>query len=388
MKITGDHGILDEAVTYIEGRPVNSDEESYYDLPLQSAESDSLYNHCKRAIEHGLKFGLHGLPLIGGGDWNDGMNRVGARGKGESVWLAFFLFDVLKQFATLAPDRGDRTFSERCETEAARLQQNIEEHTWDGSWYLRAYFDDGRPLGSASNMACQIDSLPQSWSVLSDAGSKERLETAMQSVAQRLIRRDDKIIQLFDPPFDHSDSDPGYIQGYPPGVRENGGQYTHAALWVIMAFAKLGKAEVAWELLALINPVNHSSNTESIQHYQVEPYVIAADVYGVQPHAGRGGWTWYTGSAGWAYRTIVESLLGLHVQGNVLRIEPCIPKQWAQYKMTYRFWDTTYQITIIQDEHMEKTEYIIDGGSALEFIQLQNDHVEHHVTVRFGSKGK
>ncbi len=259
---------------------------------------------------------------MGSGDWNDGMNLVGAEGKGESVWLGFFLYDVLMRFAGLARTRGDIAFADRCEREAAKVRRNIELNGWDGLWYRRAYFDDGTPLGSAKNAECQIDSVAQSWSVLSGAGDPERSRLAMEAVDRRLVRRDHGLIQLLDPPFDKSALNPGYIKGYVPGVRENGGQYTHGAIWAAMAFASLGDARRAWELLAMINPVNHAGSPEAIATYKVEPYVVAADVYAVPPHTGRGGWTWYTGSAGWMYRLIVESLLGLRLEEDKLRLCP------------------------------------------------------------------
>ncbi|HEX2860440.1 MAG TPA: protein ndvB, partial [Lacunisphaera sp.] len=296
-----DRGVLDEKISFLEGRLVKLEEEAYYDLPNRTDETATLYQHCVRAIERGLKFGAHGLPLMGCGDWNDGMNRVGHEGRGESVWLAFFLYDVLTQFAGLARDRGD-VFADRCLAVAATLQANIEQHAWDGAWYRRAWFDNGEPLGSAGSAECQIDSLPQSWAVLSGAGDPARARQAMSSVDQRLVRRADRLIQLFDPPFDHSPQNPGYIKGYIPGVRENGGQYTHGAIWTAMAYAQLGETEQAWELFALLNPANHGRTGRQIATYKVEPYVVAADVYAVAPHTGRGGWTWYTGSAGWMYR--------------------------------------------------------------------------------------
>ena len=287
---------------FLEGRPVNPEDDSYYDLPGRSSEVASLYEHCVRAIRHGLRFGAHGLPLIGSGDWNDGMNLVGMRGKGESVWLGFFLCEVLRQFAEVARAHGDPAFAELCRDEGARLRQNIEQHGWDGEWYRRAYFDDGTPLGSAGNAECRIDSISQSWSVLSGPNDRERSRRAMQAVDERLVRRDDALVQLLDPPFDKSNLDPGYIRGYVPGVRENGGQYTHGAVWAAMAFAALGDSERAWELLTMINPVNHALSAAGVATYKAEPYVVAADVYGLPPHVGRGGWSWYTGSAGWMYR--------------------------------------------------------------------------------------
>ncbi|MBL9190934.1 MAG: hypothetical protein JNJ82_01170, partial [Opitutaceae bacterium] len=333
----GDTGVLDETVSYLAGRPVKPEEEAYYDLPAPAEETGTLYDHCVRAIENGLKFGAHGLPLMGCGDWNDGMNRVGIEGRGESVWLAFFLFDVLTQFADLALSRGQTAFAERCRREAQTLRDNLERHAWDGDWYLRAWFDHGDTLGSHRNAECQIDALPQSWSVISGAGDPVRSLQAMRSVDRRLVRRDAALIQLFDPPFDVSTQDPGYIKGYIPGVRENGGQYTHAAIWTTMAFALLGEHDRAWELFGLLNPPNHSATPGQADLYKVEPYVVAADVYAVPPHVGRGGWTWYTGSAGWMYRLLVETLLGLNLEGEELRFEPRLPGAWPACRFRYRY---------------------------------------------------
>ncbi|MBC7499696.1 MAG: cyclic beta 1-2 glucan synthetase, partial [Herminiimonas sp.] len=345
---TGDTGVLGETVHFIEGRLVNQDEDSYYDLPARSAENATLYVHCVRAIEHGLRFGVHGLSLIGSCDWNDGMDKVGEHGKGESIWLSFFLYEVLMRFSEVAVIYDDPQFSQRCQAEATTLKENIDKNGWDGEWYRRAYFDDGTPLGSAQNVECQIDSISQSWSVLSGAGDPKRSRMAMQAVDRRLVRREESIIQLLDPPFDKSDQNPGYIRGYVPGVRENGGQYTHAAIWTVMAFAKMGDNERAWELLNLINPVNHGRTAEDIAVYKVEPYVVAADVYAVSPHVGRGGWTWYTGSSGWMYRLIVESLLGVRLEGTRLFIAPCLPADWTSYKLNYRYRNTTYRIVVTQ----------------------------------------
>ncbi|MGB8804780.1 MAG: protein ndvB, partial [Chthoniobacterales bacterium] len=279
VSCTADTGVLDEQAPFLDARPVMPEEESYYDLPNRSQEVATLYQHCVRAIEHGLKFGDHGFPLMGSGDWNDGMNLVGKEGRGESVWLAFFLYDVLRQFAEIARGREDVSFAERCLAEAKQLQENIEKNAWDGQWYRRAYFDNGEPLGSKTNLECQIDSLPQSWSVISGAGDPQRSRQAMNAVDQRLIRRESKLIQLFDPPFDKSPLNPGYIKGYIPGVRENGGQYTQGAIWTAMAFALMGESERAWELFALLNPIQHGGTAEQLATYKVEPYVIAADVY-------------------------------------------------------------------------------------------------------------
>ena len=379
-----DTGVLDESVPFLEGRPLKAEEESYYDLPNRSEESASLYQHCVRAIEHGLKFGQHGLPLMGGGDWNDGMNLVGKEGRGESVWLAFFLYDVLTQFAELARRRNDLAFAERCLAQARQLQQNIEQHAWDGQWYRRAYFDNGEPLGSQTNPECQIDSLPQSWSVLSGAAEPQRARQAMQALDQRLVRRDAGLIQLFDPPFDKSALNPGYIKGYSPGVRENGGQYTHAAIWATMAFAQMGETERAWDLFTLLNPIHHSASPSQVNTYKVEPYVIAADIYALAPHTGRGGWTWYTGSAGWMYRLLLETLLGLHLEGDQLRLVPRLPKTWTTFKIHYRYRQTPYHITIsrLPDGASRSNKYVLDGQELSgETIPLLDDRRDHSIEM-------
>jgi cellobiose phosphorylase len=380
---TGDTGVLDESIHFIQGRPINPEEDSYYDLPHRSEEAASLYDHCVRAILRGLSFGEHGLPLMGSGDWNDGMNLVGAHGKGESVWLGFFLYEVLTRFAEVARVHGDMSFAERCAREADRLRRNIESHGWDGEWYRRAYFDDGSPLGSALNPECRIDSISQSWSVLSGAGDAARARLAMEAVDQRLVRREQALIQLLDPPFDKSDLNPGYIKGYVPGVRENGGQYTHAAIWAAMAFAALGDRERAWELLAMINPLNHARSPEAIAIYKAEPYVVAADVYAVPPHTGRGGWTWYTGSAGWMYRLIVESLLGLRLEVDKLWFTPCLPADWQGFTMHYRYRETVYHITIQRPPAEDgEPRVTVDGvGQPDNTIPLIDDHQEHYVEV-------
>jgi cellobiose phosphorylase len=383
----GDAGILDEPVGFIEGRQVSAEEDSYYDLPSRSEEAASLYKHCVAAILRGLRFGEHGLPLIGSGDWNDGMNMVGERGRGESIWLGFFLHETLMQFAEVAEGYGDVSFAERCRLEAAQLSQNIERNGWDGKWYLRAYFDDGSPLGSASNSECQIDSIAQSWSVLSGAGDADRSRMAMAAVDQRLVRRDHALIQLLDPPFDRSDLNPGYIKGYVPGVRENGGQYTHAAIWAAMAFAALGDKQRAWELLTMINPVNHAKSFEEISTYKVEPYVVAADVYALSPHTGRGGWTWYTGSAGWMYRLIIESLLGLKLEANKLCFAPCLPSDWKSFKVHYRFRETMYQIDVLQTCALSGGMTVtLDGiDQENEAIPLVDDRRMHSVEVKISA---
>ncbi|MGB7910774.1 MAG: glucoamylase family protein [Desulfobaccales bacterium] len=380
---TGDTGVLAEPIHFVQGRPVNAEEDSYYDLPNRSQETASLYDHCVRAILRGLRFGKHGLPFMGSGDWNDGMNLVGEHGKGESVWLGFFLYEVLTRFTEVARTHGDVSFAERCVREAAGLRRNIKKHGWDGEWYRRAYFDDGSPLGSAGNPECRIDSIPQSWSVLSGAGDAAQARLAMEAVDHLLVRREQALIELLAPPFDKSDLNPGYIKGYLPGVRENGGQYTHAAIWVAMAFAALGDRARAWELLAMINPVNHASSPEGIAIYKVEPYVVAADVYALSPHIGRGGWTWYTGSAGWMYRLIVESLLGLRLEVDKLRFTPCLPADWPGFTMHYRFRETVYHITVQQGPAKDgETRVTLDGVDQHDdTIPLVDDHQEHYVEV-------
>ncbi|HEY8250285.1 MAG TPA: glucoamylase family protein [Burkholderiales bacterium] len=372
---TGDGAVLDEPVHFLDGRAVNPEDDSYYDLPARSSESASLYQHCVRAIERGVAVGEHGLPLIGSGDWNDGMDQVGVKGKGESVWLAFFRHDVLDRFAGIARAHGDAAFAERCLREAVELRRSIEQHGWDGGWYRRAYFDDGSPLGSAGNAECRIDSIAQSWSVLSGAGSAERSRAAMEALDRHLVRREEGLVKLLDPPFDKSASNPGYIKGYVPGVRENGGQYTHAAIWAAMAFAELGDSRRAWELFSMINPVNHAKSAAAVATYKVEPYVMAADVYAAAAHTGRGGWTWYTGSAGWMYRLAVESLLGLRLEGDKLRLAPCLPASWPGFKLRYRYRDTVYRIAVVRDESgsVEHSDHV---------IPLVDDRGEHRVEVR------
>jgi cellobiose phosphorylase len=336
---------------------------------------------------------------MGCGDWNDGMNLVGREGKGESVWLAWFLYENLQLFADLARSRGETDFSEVCTGQAARLRNNIEAHAWDGGWYRRAWFDDGTPLGSADNDECQIDSISQSWAVISGGGDPGRTRQAMAAVDKRLVRRGAQLIQLLDPPFDKSGLEPGYIKGYVPGVRENGGQYTHAAIWSTMAFAMLGDRDRAWELFNMLNPVNHGSQPDDIECYRVEPYVMSADIYATPPHTGRGGWTWYTGAAGWMYQLTVETLLGVQLEVDKLRIAPCIPAHWDSYKIHYRYRATVYHITVRRVG--EKSEHVsrvtVDGAIAEVtalgtgrpqdgIIPLVDDRREHYIDVDLGQE--
>jgi cyclic beta-1,2-glucan synthetase len=383
----GDTGVLDEQVPFLEGRPVKPDEDSYYELPTRSEESASLYEHCVRAIKNGLRFGEHGLPLMGAGDWNDGMNLVGDKGKGESIWLAFFLHDVLKQFALVARNRRDIAFAELCTAEAGKLRQNIEQHAWDGQWYRRAYFDNGEPLGSSTNPECKIDSLPQSWSILSGAGLGDRPQQALEQLNAMLVNRDLKVIQLLDPPFDHSELNPGYIKGYVPGVRENGGQYTHAAVWAVMAFAQAGDSQRAWELFNFINPVRHGDSEAAIRRYKIEPYVVAGDVYTNIQHAGRGGWSWYTGAAGWMYRLATESLLGLHLEVDHLRITPLMPEKWESLTIHYRYRDTFYHIQVHNLGGGQTVRRVtVEGVDQPELtIPLVDDRHERKVEIEIGA---
>ncbi len=385
----GDTAVLDVDIPFLTGRPLKPGEESYYELPGQSAESATLYEHCVRAIRHGLRLGAHGLPLMGTGDWNDGMNKVGAQGKGESVWLAFFLNYVMDEYTPIAQARGDVAFARECEEQSALLRGNIQKHGWDGTWFRRAYFDNGAPLGSAQNTECQIDSIAQSWSVLSSAADSGHAHQAMQAVHTHLVDRSNALIKLLAPPFNTSVPDPGYIKAYVPGVRENGGQYTHAAVWVAMAFAQLHDREKAWELFSMLSPIHHGSTAESISRYKVEPYVVASDVYGLPPHTGRGGWTWYTGSSGWLYRLIVESILGLHRKANTLVIEPCVPADWEWFTINYRFGASNYKIYISlqQNQFVAKTHLSVDGiPQVSSLIRLIDDGLDHKVHVMIATQ--
>ena len=383
VEVTGDTGVLDEAVHFIEGRPVNAEDDSYYDLPTHSEAKASLYEHCARSVRHGMRLGAHGLPLMGSGDWNDGMNLVGMQGKGESVWLGFFLFDTLQRFGVLAAARHDNETQSLCIAQAAELRRNLDQHAWDGHWYRRAYFDDGTPLGSASNAECQIDAIAQSWSVLSGAGDPVRSREAMGALDSHLVNREHGLIKLLEPPFNTSPLNPGYIKGYVPGVRENGGQYTHSAIWSIMAFAGIGDGERAWDLFNMINPIHHSSSDGGASTYRVEPYVMAADVYAVSPHQGRGGWTWYTGAAGWTYRLLLESLLGLEINGDRLRVKPCMPAGWTGYTLRYRHQQTLYVIAVNRvGADQGCADVMLDGvRQEVGGIKLLNDFGVHSVVI-------
>ena len=383
LRVTGDHSILDETAPFITMRALEPHEHEVYDLPQVTDERGSVYEHCRRAFRRACTEGPHGLPLIGTGDWNDGMSRVGAEGRGESVWLAWFLITTLRSFAEHADARGDHNESTWMRHRADAYTVAVETSGWDGQWYRRAYYDDGTPLGSAESDECRIDSIAQSWSVISGAGSLARQDLAMRALNQHLVLEDARLIMLLTPPFDKGTHDPGYIMGYLPGVRENGAQYTHAALWAVMATARRGDGDRAFELLQMINPLTRTANAEDVQRYKVEPYVVAADVYTAPAHLGRGGWTWYTGSASWMYRIGLEEILGFRKVGDTLRIEPCVPDGWASYGIAYRFGRATYEITVRDPARVRSgaqvtvDEALVQGG----VIHLVDDGKRHRVVV-------
>lgn len=389
---SGDWAILEEEVPYLEDRLLSEHEDERYSVPTVSGQQGSLYDHCVRTIEISLRFGSHGIPLMGSGDWNDGMNTVGNKGRGESVWMGWFLYTVLKRFIPLCRRMKEEERAARYETAAREIAEALEREAWDGSWYRRAYFDDGTPLGSVQNSECRIDSIAQSWSVISGAARPGRAEEAMSSLENYLIDRGEGIVKLLAPPFDEGVLRPGYIKGYVPGVRENGGQYTHAAAWVVLAFAKLGYGDKAWELFHLINPINHARTPIEYCRYKVEPYVVAADVYAVPPHTGRGGWTWYTGAAGWLYRIGMEHILGLKKRDGSLVFDPCIPKNWDRYGMEYRFGKTLYRIEVSNPDKVNHGVVMVsvDGTPRADGkVPLLDDGVEHRVLVLMGpDRGK
>lgn len=385
VKVTGDRSVLDETVPFLEAEPLKPEEHEAYIEPKASAESGTILEHCSRAIDRSLGLGAHGLPLMGSGDWNDGMNRVGIGGKGESAWLGWFLCTVLKEIEPLLHDSKRRS---KYAAHLEKLHKGLEK-AWDGDWYRRAYFDDGTPLGSAQNDECRIDSIAQTWAVISGVAESYRAHRAMAAVDQYLIRRGDGLILLFTPPFDKSKLDPGYVKGYVPGVRENGGQYTHAALWTVIAFALLGEGDRAGELFGLLNPINHASTRAGLHKYKVEPYVAPGDVYAVPPHTGRGGWTWYTGSAGWMYRSVLEYILGFKLQGDRLRLDPCIPRWWREFELTYRRGDTTYRIKVENPHALSRgiASVTLDGVCQPgDEILISNDGLTHETRVVLGEK--
>lgn len=386
IRVTNDFEILDEIVPYIEDEPLKEFEDERYSIPRPSELKEPLYDHCRKAIERSLAYGEHGIPLMGSGDWNDGMNTVGNRGKGESVWLGWFLYSVLNAFAPICRQKGQLEESQKYLEAAKSIAQAIELNAWDGNWYRRAYFDNGQPLGSISNSECKIDSISQSWAILSEGGDKDRAREAMNSLENYLIQRDEGLIKLLTPPFDESDLEPGYIKSYIPGVRENGGQYTHAAAWVIIAFAKLGDGDKALELFDMINPINHTRTQMEISKYKVEPYVMPADVYAIPPHVGRGGWTWYTGSAGWYYKSGIEYILGFKKEGNSIIMDPCIPKKWKGFTIDYNYGSSSYRIEVKNPQAVSRgvRKIVMDGKKINNSIPLVNDGKKHRVEVVMG----
>lgn len=378
IKNTGDYSILREEAGFLKDEPLKEGEDERYKISELSEEKASIYEHCIRAIERGLKFGPHNIPLMGSGDWNDGMSEVGNKGRGESVWLGWFLYDILDDFKELCRYMKDDEKYKRYDEMTHYIRENLDANAWDGSWYRRAYFDDGTPLGSVQNDECQIDSLAQSWGVISGAASRSRALTAMDALEKHLIKEDKGIILLLTPAFDNSKLEPGYIKGYVPGVRENGAQYTHAAVWVIMAMARLGRGDKAWKLFNMINPVNHSNTRLECETYKVEPYVMAADVYMREPHTGRGGWSWYTGASGWMFRVGIESILGLQLKGKKgFSIEPNIPNQWDNYEMKYTRNNCTYNIKVSRGNDKK---VLMDGKELADNIIPYGDG-EHEVQV-------
>jgi cyclic beta-1,2-glucan synthetase len=388
LEVTGDRTVLDELVPFLEGPPLAAEQADSYFAPATAPEPATLFEHCARALDRSLPVGRHGLPLMGGGDWNDGMNHVGAQGLGESVWLGWFLLAPLEEFAGLAERRGELERAETWRRHAADLAAALEREGWDGDWYRRAFFDDGTPLGSATNAECRIDSIAQSWGVISGAADPARAARAMASVDEHLVQRADGLIRLFTPPFDHPERDPGYVQGYLPGVRENGGQYTHAALWTVQAFARLGDGDKAVELFALLNPINHTSARSGVHRYKVEPYVVAGDVYAEPPHAGRGGWSWYTGSAGWMYRIGLEEILGFRVRGATLHLDPCIPRAWRGFEVRFRHHSARYEIAVENPDGATRgvSEVELDGTRLADAatVPLADDGATHRVRVVLG----
>jgi cyclic beta-1,2-glucan synthetase len=389
IRVTGDDSILQEQIPFLLAPELESDQHELFLEPLISSEKGTLFEHCQRAVERGRTSGPRGLPLIGTGDWNDGMNGVGPKGRGESVWLGWFSIEVLNDMEYLSKLLGNIDLAEDYHRDAITLEAQIEKSSWDGEWYQRATFDDGSPLGSSANVEARIDSLPQSWPWISGAGDPDRKERALESAWRQLVRLEEKLVLLFTPPFDISKPSPGYIRGYPPGVRENGGQYTHAALWLAMAFARKGDGNRAGKLLQILNPIEHARDGIGAWRYAVEPYVVAADVYRLPGRIGQGGWSWYTGSAAWMYRVWIEEVLGLKKRGNSLYIDPVIPDWWDGFKIDYRYQGAIYAIEIQNPQHIQKgvTGIVLDGRTLEEkFIPLVSEPVKHTVLVQMGAQ--
>lgn len=389
VRVTGDIAVWDEQVPYIAADPLPDGVDEHYSIPLRTDVKDGLYEHCARAIDRALRFGEHGLPLMGSGDWNDGMNTVGNRGRGESVWLGWFLCDILRAFGTVATQRGDRERAQRYAAVREQLVHALDQNAWDGAWYRRAYFDDGSPLGSADNTECRIDSIAQSWALLSGAGDADKVRAALKSVDNELVNRELGIIRLLWPPFEHSEPSPGYIMSYVPGVRENGGQYAHAAVWVVQAFARSGDGDRAVELAHMLSPLAHSADKQCADVYKAEPYVMTADVYATPQHAGRGGWTWYTGAAGWYWRVLLEDILGVRREGGVLTVAPVIAAAWDGFTVRYRYGGSMYDICVHNPHHVSTgVKRLTVDGTPREDIPLKDDGKSHRVEVDMGNKPK
>ena len=389
MRITGDYNILNEIVPYIDGDKLNEHENERGISFHTSEQKDSLYLHLKACINKATRqYGIHGLPLMGCGDWNDGMNRVGEKGKGESVWVAFFMIDLLKKMCEVAVIQHDESYIDFCKEHIDKLTAAIQQNAWDGQWFLRAFFDNGDALGSRNNMECQIDLLCQSWSLLTDTATEEQKKSIIRETEIRLVDREHNIIKLLTPPFKHSKNNPGYIMDYVEGIRENGGQYTHASMWYIMALLKEGLVDKAYQYYAMINPINRTTTISDVLKYKVEPYCIAADIYANPLHVGRGGWTWYTGSSGWAYKTGLEYLLGFQKFGDKLRLRPKIPSYWNEFNLKYRYMDTIYLINVIRTEaDSQNTDilgFYLDGNVVKgDTVLLVNDQQEHKIRIEF-----
>jgi cyclic beta-1,2-glucan synthetase len=389
VRTTGDAAILDQIIPFLEAKPLEAQQTESLSMPVVSHTEGTLLEHCRRAIAHSATAGPHGLPLIGGGDWNDGLNRVGLGGKGESVWLAWFEICVLNDFSELLALRELHDEAKACRVRAAQLTRTVDTQAWDGRWYRRAYFDDGTPLGSSENLEARIDSIPQSWAAIAGGGNSERLEIALRSLEENLVREGDNLILLFTPPFDQTTADIGYIKAYPPGVRENGGQYTHGATWVPMAFARRGDGDKAVRLLRTLNPVEHARDEKDCQRYKVEPYVMPGDVYSLAGNVGRGGWTWYTGAAAWTYRVWLEEILGFQRRGDTLRMNPVIPKDWSCFRLRYRFQNTVYRISVENPDHCSRGVNLVelDGVPAADkIVTLRDDALPHEVRIVLGTK--
>lgn len=380
IEFTGDYSILEEKTPYLIGETLKDNEDEKYDKYIRTKEEESIYEHCIKAIERSLNFGENGLPKIGSGDWNDGFSNVGPKGRGESVWLGFFLYNVLDRFIKIIKNIKTDGIEEKIkkyETIMQQLKRALNTNGWDGRWFKRAFMDDGNILGSMANDECRIDSIAQSWSIISNVGDNDKKYIAIESLENHLIDRENGIIKLLDPPFEKGKLNPGYIKSYLPGVRENGGQYTHAAIWVIIAETILGFGDKATELYRMINPIEHSRTMDSAKKYKVEPYVIPADIYGANNLAGRGGWTWYTGSSSWYYKAGIEYILGLKIRNEIMSIEPCIPKDWKEYNIKYKWKNSFYNIVVRNPngKNWGVEEVILNGTRIENAIKLQENGI-------------